>query len=63
MNKANLSLLQFLGLPSAVVQQMYVHTEVDCSDGDGGDICSHSQYAVARTTSALLMERLIEVAK
>ena len=52
---------QFLGLPVAVIQQLYVSVEVNCSSLP--ELCLRSHYTTSKLAAAHLITRLEQVNK
>ena len=54
-----LVLSQFLDLPVAVIQQVYVHLEINCEEMDR--LCRRSYYGASKTTATFLTAKLKNV--
>ncbi len=52
----NLSLSQFVGVPLAVIQQVYVKLKLDC--GEETELCRRSQYSQTRIAASHLTSKM-----
>ncbi len=52
----SISCVQFVGVPLAVIQQVYVQLDLDCSNET--ELCQRSQYSKTRIAASYLTSKM-----